>query len=172
MLKKAVHTILFAMIFFVTVDQANAALPKYMYNLVLKVNNVDVTSDANPYIERATHTTYVPIRFVSESLGESVSWNREKQEVTIGSDNGRIVRLIIGSKVAYVNDKEKIMPSPPVMPVSPNHVMVPLRFVSEVMGATVDSTLKNETLYINITKPRKVQATNEKCCDQYDSFIT
>ncbi|APB69070.1 copper amine oxidase [Paenibacillus polymyxa] len=153
MLKKAVHTILFAVILFVTVEQANAALPKYLYNLVLKVNNVDISSDANPYIERATDTTYVPIRFVSESLGESVSWNGEKQEVTIRSENDKIVRLTIGSKVAFVNDKEKIMPSTPVMPVSPNRVMVPLRFVSEVMGATVDSTLKNETTYINITKP-------------------
>ncbi|QYK69965.1 MULTISPECIES: copper amine oxidase N-terminal domain-containing protein [Paenibacillus] len=153
MLKKAVHTILFAVILFVTVEQANAALPKYLYNLVLKVNNVDVTSDANPYIERATDTTYVPIRFVSESLGESVSWNGEKQEVTVRSENDKIVRLTIGSKVAFVNGKEKIMPGTPVMPVSPNRVMVPLRFVSEVMGATVDSTLKNETTYVNITKP-------------------
>ncbi|WP_336077825.1 stalk domain-containing protein [Paenibacillus sp. 203] len=57
------------------------------------------------------------------------------------------------SKVAYVNDKEKLMPSSPVMPVLPNRVMVLLRFVSEVMGATVDSTKKDETLCINITKP-------------------
>ena len=82
MLKKAVNTILFAVIFFVTVDQANAALPQYLYNLALKVNNVEVTSDANPYIERATSTMYVPIRFISENLGESVSWNREKQEAS------------------------------------------------------------------------------------------
>ncbi|ASR45333.1 copper amine oxidase N-terminal domain-containing protein [Paenibacillus kribbensis] len=152
MLKKAVNTILFTMIFFVTVDQANAALPQYLYNLVLEVNNVEVTSDANPYIERATSTTYVPIRFVSENLGETVSWSREKQEVTIRSRNGKIVRLTIGSRVAYVNDKEKIMPGAPVMPVSPNRVMVPLRFVSEVIGATVESTSKNETIYVNITK--------------------
>ncbi|MGR6762920.1 copper amine oxidase N-terminal domain-containing protein [Paenibacillus sp. T2-29] len=153
MLKKAVHTILFVVIFFITVDQANAALPKYLYNLVLKVNNVEVTSDANPYIERATNTTYVPIRFVSESLGESVSWNREKQEITILSEHGEIVRLTVGSKVAYVNDKEKIMPSAPVMPESPNRVMVPLRWVSEIMGATVNSALINETIHVNIIKP-------------------
>nr|WP_245248508.1 stalk domain-containing protein [Paenibacillus sp. PvR133] len=40
-----------------------------MFNLILKVNNVEVTSDANPYIERTTNTTYVPIRFVSENFG-------------------------------------------------------------------------------------------------------
>ncbi|MEE4562999.1 copper amine oxidase N-terminal domain-containing protein [Paenibacillus polymyxa] len=153
MLKRAVNTILFAVICFVTVDQANAALPKYLYNFVLTVNNVEVTSDANPYIERATNTTCVPIRFVSESLGESVSWNREKQEVTIFSEHGEIVRLTIGSKVAYVNDIETIMPSAPVMPVSPNRVMVPLRWVSEVMGATVNSTLINKTIHVNIIKP-------------------
>ncbi|URJ61433.1 copper amine oxidase N-terminal domain-containing protein [Paenibacillus polymyxa] len=152
MLKKAVNTLLFSLIFFLTVDQANAALPKYLYNLVIKVNNVEVTSDANPYIERATNTTYVPIRFVSENLGETVNWSREKQEVTIRSEDGKTVRLTIGSKVAYVNEQQKILPSAPVMPVSPNRVMVPLRFVSEVMGATVDSSKKDETLYVNITK--------------------
>ncbi|ADM68685.2 hypothetical protein GMA19_00841 [Paenibacillus polymyxa E681] len=31
-----------------------------------KVNNIEVTLDANPYIERATIITYVPIRFVGK----------------------------------------------------------------------------------------------------------
>ncbi|WPQ56731.1 copper amine oxidase N-terminal domain-containing protein [Paenibacillus polymyxa] len=78
---------------------------------------------------------------------------REKQEITIFSEHGEIVRLTVGSKVAYVNDKEKIMPSAPVMPESPNRVMVPLRWVSEIMGATVNSALINETIHVNIIKP-------------------
>ncbi|MCV9948677.1 copper amine oxidase N-terminal domain-containing protein [Paenibacillus sp. BT-177] len=99
-----------------------------------------MTTDINPYIERSTNTVYVPIKFISEGLGESVSWNSPTLEVTIKSKNGTIVRLTVGSKVAYVNDEEKLMPSAPDMPEYPNRVMVPLRFVSEVLGATVITT--------------------------------
>ncbi|WP_289306514.1 hypothetical protein [Paenibacillus terrae] len=33
---------------------------------MVKVNNVEVTSDANPNIEQATNTTYVPIQDIPE----------------------------------------------------------------------------------------------------------
>jgi hypothetical protein len=74
------------------------------------------------------------------------------QEVTIKSKNGTIIRLTVGSKVAYVNDEEKMMPSAPDMPEYPNRVMVPLRFVSEVVGATVNTTTVNGTLHVDIKK--------------------
>nr|WP_244188564.1 copper amine oxidase N-terminal domain-containing protein [Paenibacillus kribbensis] len=120
--------------------------------LKISVNNSALTTDSYPYTETSTNTTYVPIKFISERLGESVSWNRPKQEVTIKSKNSTIVRLTVGSKVAYVNDEEKMMPNTPVMPEFPNQVMVPLRFVSEVLGATINTTTINGTLHVNIKK--------------------
>ncbi|AUJ88456.1 MULTISPECIES: stalk domain-containing protein [Paenibacillus] len=51
-----------------------------------------------------------------------------------------------------MNDEEKMMPSAPIMPPYPNRVMVPLRFVSEVLGATVNTTKINGTLHVDIKK--------------------
>ncbi|WP_238808091.1 copper amine oxidase N-terminal domain-containing protein [Paenibacillus sp. EKM212P] len=85
-------------------------------------------------------------------MGESVTWNRPTQEVTIKSKNGTIIRLTLGSKVAYVNDEEKIMRNAPLMPEYPNRVMVPLRFVSEVLGVIVNTTTINGILHVDIKK--------------------
>ncbi|WP_223830687.1 stalk domain-containing protein [Paenibacillus polymyxa] len=48
--------------------------------------------------------------------------------------------------------KKRLMPSAPIMPEYPNRVMVPLRFVSEVLGATVETTTVNGTLHVDIKK--------------------
>lgn len=164
MLKRIILPLVFIFVFVSSVSVENAyAGSKYRYNVEVTVNNktlaIDsnpnnstLTTDINPYIERSTNTVYVPIKFISEGLGESVSWNRPTQEVTIKSKNGTIIRLTVGSKVAYVNDEEKMMPSAPDLPEYPNRVMVPLRFVSEVLGATVNSTTINGTLHVDIKK--------------------
>lgn len=170
MLKRIILPLAFIFVFvsYISVESAHAG-SKFSYNVEVSVNNsiltLDpfrekstnknnsiLTTDVSPYIERSTNTVYVPIKFISEGLGESVSWNRPTQEVTIKSKNGTIIRLTVGSKVAYVNDEEKMMPSAPDMPKYPNRVMVPLRFVSEVLGATVNTTTINGTLHVDIKK--------------------
>ncbi|PNQ84236.1 stalk domain-containing protein [Paenibacillus polymyxa] len=160
--------VIFVFVSSVSVESAQAGY-KFSYNVEVAVNNSALTldpfgekstnennsiltTDINPYIEKSTNIVYVPIKFISEGLGESVTWNRPTQEVTIKSKNGTIVRLTVGSRVAYVNDEEKMMPSAPVMPEYPNRVMVPLRFVSEVVGATVNTTTVNGTLHVDIKK--------------------
>ncbi|MEJ3717985.1 copper amine oxidase N-terminal domain-containing protein [Paenibacillus polymyxa] len=170
MLKRIILPLAVIFVFVSSISVENAyAGSKFSYNVEVDVNNSALTldpfgekstnennstliTDINPYIERSTNIVYVPIKFISEGLGESVSWNRPTQEVTIKSKNGTIIRLTVGSKVAYVNDEEKMMPSAPVMPEFPNRVMVPLRFVSEVLGATVNSTTINGTLHVHIKK--------------------
>ncbi|MGG1673555.1 copper amine oxidase N-terminal domain-containing protein [Paenibacillus sp. NRS-1783] len=154
MLKRIILPLFFIFVFVssVSVESAYAGLAKRSYDVEISVNNSALTTDSYPYIETSTNTTYVPIKFISEGLGESVSWNRPKQEVTIKSKNGTIVRLTVGSKVAYVNDEKKMMPNTPVMPEFPNRVMVPLRFVSEVLGATINTTTINGTLHVDIKK--------------------
>ncbi|KAF6563640.1 copper amine oxidase N-terminal domain-containing protein [Paenibacillus sp. EKM202P] len=170
MLKRIILPLAVIFVFVSSISVENAyAGSKFSYNVEVDVNNSALTldpfgekstnennsiltTDINPYIERSTNTVYVPIKFISEGLGESVSWNRPTQEVTIKSKNGTIIRLTVGSKVAYVNDEEKMMPSAPVMPEFPNRVMVPLRFVSEVLGAIVNTTTINGTLHVHIKK--------------------
>ena len=45
--------------------------------------------------------TFVPIRFIAESLGGTVEWDQEKQMVTINIDDKKIT-MVIGEKVIKV----------------------------------------------------------------------
>ncbi|MGN8228275.1 stalk domain-containing protein [Paenibacillus polymyxa] len=52
--------------------------------------------------------------------------------------------MAISSKIAYVNDEKKTMLAAPQIPTT--RVQVPLRIVSEVLGAKVDAKKISETL--------------------------
>lgn len=79
-------------------------------------------------------TTLVPFRTVFEALGATVGWDAENQIVTAFKDN-TIMILQIGKKTASVNNTTKeLLRAPEVVK---NRTMVPLRFVSEALGADV-----------------------------------
>ncbi|NGM84101.1 copper amine oxidase N-terminal domain-containing protein [Paenibacillus sp. 7124] len=127
-----------------------------IFTIDVKVNNVLIDNgtggyDAGPYIEQETNTSYVPIRFVSENLGATVSWNKQAKKVTIKSEDGKVIELTVGSKTAYVNGEKMTLPNAPVMPSYPNRVMVPLRYISEVLGATVNVKKVDGILHVDIT---------------------
>ncbi|MEE4568441.1 stalk domain-containing protein [Paenibacillus polymyxa] len=88
--------VIFVFVSSVSVESAHAG-SKFNYNVEVAVNNSVLTLD--PFGEKSTNTVYVPIKFISEGLGESVSWNRPTQEVTIKSNNGTIVRLTVVAKL-------------------------------------------------------------------------
>lgn len=93
-----------------------------------------------PYIEDSR--TLVPIRFISESLGYKVDWNEGQKLVTIkGNLNNvdRDINLTIGKNMAVVNGEQKQIDESPnvVAKITKDRTYVPLRFVSENLGATV-----------------------------------
>ena len=90
--------------------------------------------DFAPFIDSTTNRTYVPIRAITESFGAKVQWNSQSQTVTIDLDNTRI-ELQIGSTSAKVNGKNLYLEAPPTIVNS--RTFVPLRFISESLGAKV-----------------------------------
>jgi len=76
----------------------------------------------------------VPIRFVGEALGANVSWDGNTKKVTI-TLNGKKVVLQIGNKNYEVNGQQKQMDT--VALLKESRTFVPVRFVSEALGATV-----------------------------------
>ncbi len=60
------------------------------------------------------------------------------------------VKIYIGKPVAYVNGTEKPLDQPPV--IMNNRTMVPIRFVSEAMGANVQWNGKERTVTITLGK--------------------
>lgn len=77
----------------------------------------------------------VPIRFISETLGASVGWNGQSKQITISSGDKKIV-LTEGSKVVYVNNEKRTIDVP--AEVRNGTTFVPIRFITEVLGAVVD----------------------------------
>ncbi|MNB65940.1 Protease inhibitor precursor [compost metagenome] len=91
-------------------------------------------------------TTLVPFRVIAEQLGAEVSWNQAEQSVTITKD-GTSVKLVIGSKTAYVNGVKVTLQTAPA--VKNGTTLVPVRFVSQALKATVkyDGETKSVIIY-------------------------
>jgi arylsulfate sulfotransferase len=97
------------------------------------VNGSAKNMDAIPYINSDSRTL-VPVRFVSEALGCQVDWNDTERSVTIAKA-GTVIKMTIGSQVYSINGQEKTMDTVPV--IANDRTMVPVRFVSEALGAQV-----------------------------------
>lgn len=100
------------------------------------VNGSPFTLDAPPYVDHQSRRVLVPIRFVSEALGAGVKWDSTLRQVTI-EDGGRVIVLTMGSPEVLVDGAARAMDCVPgTQP--PGRIFVPLRFVSETLGAQVD----------------------------------
>jgi len=80
----------------------------------------------------------VPIRAIGNHLNAEVSWNQQTKEATIKTTSQEII-LKVNSPIVTVNGVEKDIPyGVPAILVNDARIMVPLRFVSEVLGCFVD----------------------------------
>ncbi len=98
------------------------------------INGKTEQLEAAPYIHAASSSTMLPFRFIADTMGAQVGWNSTTRQVTFKLDD-RTVVLTIGSRVAKVNGKSVTMATAPV--IQNGRTMVPLRFVSENLGASV-----------------------------------
>lgn len=78
--------------------------------------------------------TLVPVRFISESLGSSVSWNPNDQLISINLENTTI-KLWINKETALVNDQPARMDVPPQ--IINGRAFVPIRFISQNLNQDV-----------------------------------
>ncbi len=125
---------------FSTFAVIKTAIAKNVINLTvgekqIMVNGRVMILDVAPFIVPETGRTLVPVRFVSEALGADVDWQPEAQQVVIRDGDTEIV-LTIGSTEVLVDGNSRILDCAPV--IANNRTFVPLRFVSETLGADVD----------------------------------
>ncbi|HET9392289.1 MAG TPA: stalk domain-containing protein [Candidatus Rubrimentiphilum sp.] len=105
------------------------------------VNGATITFDQPP-IERAGRV-FVPLRGVFERLGASVVFANNDINA---QGNGRSVHLHIGSTQATVNGQAVFMDVAPFLVGA--RTLVPLRFVAQALGASVNWNQSNNTVYI------------------------
>ncbi|SMB83509.1 MORN repeat-containing protein [Desulfonispora thiosulfatigenes DSM 11270] len=119
--------------------------------------------------------TMVPVRAISENLGADVEWNGEKQTVFISTnnynypevsnkDNKKNINLVL-------NGRNIPTDQPPV--ITEGRVLVPLRFISEALGAKVDWL--DETRIVRIDKtfePREIVKLSEESIVSLEAYNT
>lgn len=89
--------------------------------------------------------TLVPMRKIFEELDSYVDWNAKTKTITATRGQKKIV-LTIGSKTATVNGQKITLDVAPQ--VINSRTLVPLRFISEALGAKVDWNSQTKTVSI------------------------
>ena len=141
-------TIIMTILVFSTVSFANSNIQIAVNGSSLGVPKVNVLMDGNALKSEVPSfimgsRTLVPIRFVAESFGAIVDWENSTRTVTI-SHNGNKVDLSIDSNVVLVNgdrvqlDENSTPKLVTFKELKDSRTMVPVRFVSEVLGYIVD----------------------------------
>ena len=133
-------TLLFTFLIFTSLSFASS-------NINVTINGVEVIfPDAKPFIDAKAGRTMMPVRFIAEGLKSEVEWNAEDRVVCINKGDNNI-QLTIGSNIAIVNNESIKLDTEAI--IHENRTYVPLRFVSEALGAEVDWDNKTKTVIIN-----------------------
>ncbi len=98
-----------------------------------EINGVPVTLDVPPRIIR--NRTMVPLRFVTEAMGAEIQWEASEQKITL-TLYGKEIILRVGATTAMVNGNPVILDASPT--IIGGRTLVPIRFISENLGAKVD----------------------------------
>ncbi|MNJ32627.1 Protease inhibitor precursor [compost metagenome] len=129
---KKLRVMLLTMVLALTIAPAWSSAAKL--SIVVEVNgNLISFPDAKPFMDKSNRVQ-VPVRFVSEALGAEVRWNSQSKQVTVKMGEDTTV-LTLGKKAFTVNGQTKQMDT--VAQEKQNRTFVPLRFVSEALGAKV-----------------------------------
>ncbi len=100
------------------------------------LNGAEIIMDVAPYLK--DNRTYLPVRYVAHALGvedSDIKWNEAEQSVTIRKGDV-IVKMVIGSKVMFINNTPYTMDVAPEV-VEPGRTMLSLRWAAEALGAEV-----------------------------------
>jgi len=155
LLKKFTASMIYTFLLLFLLSTGAAAFDYYDYYDAVKltigkntayVNGDNLTMDGVPYIK--ADRTMVPLRFISEALDASVDWQPSTRTVLIQAPGGPVIKVVINSKTAYIDNKAKILEAP--AEIKGGRTFVPLRFVGEALGVAVD--YNNTSKLITLTK--------------------
>lgn len=152
-MKKRFSLCLFvALTFLLSASAVFAATPNYPYlkNVQLPigqktatVNGVAKSLDQAAFIKNGR--TLVPFRFLAESLGAQVSWDGAKNTAGLTLQD-KEVKVTVGSQTAYINGTGTALEVPAEN--KGGRIFIPLRFVSEALGADVDYDSETKTVSV------------------------
>ncbi len=87
----------------------------------------------------------LPIRVIAEALGADVDWDADTQKVTI-TKGDTVIEIFIGADYAIVNGEKVALDSAAF--IKDNRTYLPVRFISEYLGADVNWYADSKTVTI------------------------
>ncbi|AEE14907.1 copper amine oxidase-like domain-containing protein [Thermodesulfobium narugense DSM 14796] len=118
---------------------------KIANDLKIIVDGKEIKSDVPPVIRYGL--IYVPVRFVSEALKATVTWDEQHRTVKV-SLGDKSIEFYIESSQVNVNNKEERMLAPAF--IYQDRTMVPLEITALNLGASVEKG--NNTINIGLNK--------------------
>jgi len=163
-MKKAIATLI---ILLMSITFVTAAAVPAQRDITVTIDGAKMEfPDQKPYIENSR--TLVPVRFVTEALGAEVEWLQTEQKVRI-QKGSELIELVIGQSKVKAGSKTVQLDVP--AKIKNSRTMVPLRFVSEALGAGVEwdqttytvsiITYKNDLLSIPLTSEAQIEICPE-----------
>ena len=124
-----------------TVEAASASI---------SINNVVFSKPGVPSPQNINNRVYVPLRLVSEGMGNDVEWDNDTRSVLINTDLSA-VQGVSSSVQIYVNGTKLNTSTSTGMPyiTQSGYTMVPVRVVSENLGADVEWNQNSQTVMIS-----------------------
>ncbi|MGI6587285.1 MAG: exo-beta-N-acetylmuramidase NamZ domain-containing protein [Peptococcia bacterium] len=113
--------------------------------IVVYVQGQRVDFDVEPFIDQ-NNRTMVPLRAIGEALGAQVDWDEQTRTVKF-TKQGQKVLFVIDRREAVVNGVVQTMDTCPV--IKNSRTMLPLRYVGEFLGTTVDWEGQTSKITIN-----------------------
>lgn len=113
-----------------------------LHDSIALFNELSHPLEAAPFLEHSSARTMVPLRFIAEALGAEVNWDPATGQITIqgneeNQENIVIIILAPDQKAVIVNGSPLTLDcAPRILP--PGRTFVPLRFLAEQLGATVE----------------------------------
>lgn len=120
-----------------------------------KINDKSSVMDVAPFIDKASSRTLVPLRFIGESLLAKIDWNNSERKA-IYELGDETLYFWIGKKEAQViigKNYSKKVPLDVAPIIINSRTFVPVRYVSELLGAKVDWDGKTQTITILFPPP-------------------
>ncbi|MGI5892261.1 MAG: stalk domain-containing protein [Bacillota bacterium] len=102
-------------------------------DISMVINGSKVVPDQKPFVDDGV--TMVPLRFVGDPIGAALAWDNETKTATLAKGD-LWVQITVGNKTALVNGVPKTMLKPAMA--NGGRIFMPMRFVSEGLGATVE----------------------------------
>lgn len=128
-MKKKIAILLSALLLtcsFLTVQPAQAQ------NITVTIDGEQLQTDQAPIIYNSR--TLVPLRSIFEALGAEVNWYQAYGSISCYRNDASL-SLTVNDHYAYINGSQIYIDQPPI--IVNNRSLVPVRVVSEALGATV-----------------------------------